>query len=118
MIFTEAEVNIIYLGTIDPYINRNESVIVLLYETVINVLWAMFCELALNTTCVFFGVNFNGNKKDLCILQRLFRSFQRSLWNVILTSHDAKIKSRGFPISASCEVNITFQRLLWLRKYL
>ena len=27
MIFTEAEaeVNIIYLGTIDPYINRNES---------------------------------------------------------------------------------------------
>ena len=69
MIFTEAkaEVNIVYLGTIDLYINRNE--IVLLYETVINVLWAMFYKLALNTTCGFF-VNFNGNKKDLCILQR------------------------------------------------
>jgi hypothetical protein len=38
MIFTEteAEVNIIYLGTIDPYINRN----------------------------VFFVVNLNGSKKD------------------------------------------------------
>ena len=53
MIFTEAktEVNIVYLGTIDLYINRNE--IVLLYETVINVLWAMFYKLALNTTCGF-----------------------------------------------------------------
>jgi very-short-patch-repair endonuclease len=28
-------------------------------------------------------------------------------------SRDAKIKSRGFPILASREVNITFQRLLW-----
>ena len=36
-----------------------------------------------------------------------------SLWNVILTSRDAKIKSRGFPILASHEVNITFQRVLW-----
>jgi hypothetical protein len=43
MIFAEAEaeVNIIHLGMIDPYINRNESVIVLLYETVINVPWGM-----------------------------------------------------------------------------
>jgi hypothetical protein len=39
--------------------------------------------------------------------------FQRSLWNVILTSRDAKIKSRGFPILASHEVNIMFQRVLW-----
>jgi hypothetical protein len=31
----------------------------------------------------------------------------------ILTSRDAKIKSKGFPILASREVNITFQRLLW-----
>jgi hypothetical protein len=30
----------------------------------------MFYKLALNTTCVIF-VNFNGNKKDLWILQRL-----------------------------------------------
>ena len=29
------------------------------------------------------------------------------------TSRDAKIKSRGFPILASHEVNITFQRVLW-----
>jgi hypothetical protein len=45
----------------------------LLYETVINVLWVILYKLALNTACVggFFGVNFNGNKKDLCILQRL-----------------------------------------------
>jgi hypothetical protein len=34
-------------------------------------------------------------------------------WNVILTSRDAKIKSRGFPILASHEGNITFQRVLW-----
>jgi hypothetical protein len=55
MIFTkaEAEVNIIYLGMIDPYINRNESQY-MLYKTVINVLWAMFYKLALNTTCGFF----------------------------------------------------------------
>jgi hypothetical protein len=72
MIFTkaEAEVNIIYLGMIDPYINRNESQY-MLYKTVINVLWAMFYKLALNTTCGFFLVNSKGNKKDLCILQRL-----------------------------------------------
>jgi len=36
-----------------------------------------------------------------------------SVWNVILTSRDAKSKSRGFPILASREVNITFQRFLW-----
>ena len=55
MIFTEAEaeVNIIYLGMIDPYINRNESKY-MLYKTVINVLWVMFYKLALNTTCVVF----------------------------------------------------------------
>jgi len=29
----------------------------------------MFYKVALNTTCFF--VNLNGNKKDLCILQRL-----------------------------------------------
>ena len=34
-------------------------------------------------------------------------------WNVILTSRDAKIKSKGFLILESREVNITFQRLLW-----
>ena len=39
-------------------------------ETVINVLWVMFYKMLLNTTCVFF-VNFNGSKKDLCILQKL-----------------------------------------------
>jgi len=33
---------------------------ILLYETVINVLWVMLYILALNTICVF--VNFNGNK--------------------------------------------------------
>ena len=71
MIFTEAEVNIIYLGTIDPYINRNESVIVLLYESVIYVFWVMFYKLALNTTSVFLVVNLNGSKSDFCILQRL-----------------------------------------------
>jgi hypothetical protein len=39
-------------------------------------------------------------------------SFQRSRWNVLLTSRDAKFKSRGFQILESREVNITFQRLL------
>jgi hypothetical protein len=29
------------------------------------------------------------------------------------TIYDVKIKSRGFPILESGEVNITFQRLLW-----
>jgi hypothetical protein len=73
MIFTKAnaEVNIIYLGTIDSYINRNESVIVLLYESVIYVFWVMFYKLALNTTSVFLVVNLNGSKSDFCILQRL-----------------------------------------------
>ena len=73
MIFTKAnaEVNIIYLGTIDSYINRNESVIVLLYESVIYVFWVMFYKLSLNTTSVFLVVNLNGSKSDFCILQRL-----------------------------------------------
>jgi hypothetical protein len=40
-------------------------------------------------------------------------SFQMSLWNVILTSRDAKIGKPILLISASREVNIMFQRLLW-----
>jgi hypothetical protein len=36
--------------------------------------------------------------------------FQRSLWNVILTSRDAKIKSRGLPISASRDPKAPLQR--------
>jgi hypothetical protein len=39
-----------------------------------------------------------------------FRFFQRSLWNVILTSRDAKIKSRGLPISASRDPKAPLQR--------
>jgi hypothetical protein len=67
----------------------------------------MFYKLALRTTCVFFVVNFDGNKKDLCILQR----YILIAWSAILTSRDAIIKSKGFPILASREVNITFQSL-------
>ena len=33
--------------------------------------------------------------------------------NVILTSLDSKIKSRGFPILASREVDVAFQGFLW-----
>jgi hypothetical protein len=73
----------------------------------------MLYKLALNTTCGVFFVNVNGNKKALCILQRLILFVPESIWNVILTSCDAKIKNRGFPILASYEVNITFQRFLW-----
>jgi hypothetical protein len=39
-----------------------------------------------------------------------FRFSQRSLWNVILTSRDAKIKSRGLPISASRDPKAPLQR--------
>jgi hypothetical protein len=39
-----------------------------------------------------------------------FRFFQRSLWNVILTSRDANIKSRGLPISASRDPKAPLQR--------
>ena len=43
---------------------KRKSLIVLLYETVINVLWIMSYKMVLNTMW-FFWVNFNGNKKDL-----------------------------------------------------
>jgi hypothetical protein len=54
MIFTEAEaeVNIIYLGTIDPYINRNESQYLFYYMKLL--LMSSGSCLALNTTGVFF----------------------------------------------------------------
>ena len=55
MIFTEAkdEVNIVYLGTIDLILIEMKVSNCLFNETVINVLWAMFYKLALNTTCGF-----------------------------------------------------------------
>ena len=54
MIFTEAEaeVNIIYLGTIDPYINRNESQYLFYYMKLL--LMSSGSCLALNTTGGFF----------------------------------------------------------------
>jgi hypothetical protein len=57
--------------------------------------------------CWFFFYNFNGNKKDLCILQRLILIVPEEP-----LEHDGKIKSRDFPIFESREVNITFQGLL------
>jgi hypothetical protein len=56
---------------------------------------------------VGFFVNCIGNKKDLCILQRLILIVPEQP-----LEHDGKIKSRDFPIFESREVNITFQGLL------
>ena len=63
---------------------------------------------AFKTTCVgYFLKIVMVTRKIYAYRTDLFRSFKRSLWNVILTSRDAKVKSRGFPNVGSREVNIT-----------
>jgi hypothetical protein len=47
------------------------------------------------------------------ILKPLGTTKTNSINSIVLTSRDAKIKSRGFPILESREVNITFLKLLW-----